>query len=376
MSLFAALHVPSLHIQLIEASRPDLHGDAWVLGLPREGSRAKVLDVSEGARSMGIETGMTLAEVRRAFPTVRILNPDPALVSRFRRVLSALCDARCAAWDVHDDGDAILDLGAVRHLLGQDLSTWAAQFRTDLERSIGIRSSRILLATTRAGAETLVRIPDASDFELVRDDSLEARLGEIPLDSIPWLARSTRDQLSRFQLRTLSDVRRIPHGFLCEHFGEIGERLSALARGVDARSGGPITPTLAEEHVFRGTDSDTAAARERVHELADRLSFALRERQLSAREVRMRLSWDDGQELSSSVLAVPACASFLELRAVAWKLLAELAVRRQPLRSLRLSIPRTEASPVQEDLFSSAGTRSNSDSRRVRSQREARLVQA
>lgn len=376
MSLFAALHVPSLQIQLLEASRPDLRDGAWALGLAREGARAKILDVSEGARKLGIEPGMPIAEVRRAFPSVRILSPDPVLVSRFRRVLSALCDARCAAWDVHDDGDAILDLGAVRHLLGDDLSAWAARFHTDLERSIGIRSSRILVTTTRAGAETLVRLPDASEFESVRDDSLDERLGAVPLDSIPWLARSTRDQLSRFQLRTLSDVRRIPHGFLCEHFGEVGERLSALARGVDSRSAAPITPTLAEEHVFRGTDSDTAAAREQVHELADRLSFALRERQLSAREVRLRLSWSDGQELSSSVLAVPACANFLELRAVAWKLLAELAVRRQPLRSLRLSIPRTEASPVQEDLFSSAGTKGLSDSRRARSQREARLVHA
>ena len=379
MSLFAAVHVPSLQIQLLEASLPALRGCNWVLGLQQDGSRAKVQDASSGAKGLGIEAGMPLAEVRRSFPSAQILAPDAAQLSRFRRVLSALCDARSSLWEVHDDGDATLDLGPIQHLVGSDLSSWAHQFRLDLEHSVAIRNARIVFAPTRDGAETLVRLLHDRESEHVQEAQLEERLGCVPLDAIAWLGRSTRDQLSRFRLRLLSDVRRVPHAFLCQHFGEVGERLSALARGVETRAGKSMTPTLAEEHVFQGGECGSPAARERVHELADRLSFALRERQLAAREVRLRLSWTDGRELSSTAQAVPACTNFLELRGVAWKLLSEIAVRRQPLRSLRLSIPRTETVPVQEDLFSFGGSPSLHPERErgsSRSPRARRLVRA
>lgn len=355
MSLFAVVHTPSLQIHLIEASRPALCGTAWVLGVRQEGVRAKVLGVSSGAEALGIEVGMALSELRRTFPAVQVLAPDSGLLSRFRRILSALCDARSSVWEVNDDGDAILDLGAIKHLVGGDLSTWACQFQTDLERAAGVGSARIVFAPNRGGAEILARMPGLP-FEHLPEVELEERLGNVSLESIPWLAPATRGRMLRFRLRLLSDVRRVPHAFLCQHFGEVGERLSALARGVDTESPGSSTPTLAAEHVFRREESNYAATRERIHVLADRLSFALRERQLAACEVRLHLSWTDGQELSSTAKAIPALGSFLELRSVAWKLLSELSVRRSSLRSLRLSIPRTQTLAVQEDLFASCGS--------------------
>lgn len=351
MTRFAAIHAPSLRSQLIEIARPELQGKPWVLGFRHEGLHARVLEASASAQDMGIEPGMHFSEMRRKFPQVAVVAPDPRLLSRFRRVLSAFCSARSSVFEVSDDGDSLLDLGDFSHLMGTDPSTWVAHLRADLKTATGVHDLRIVLAPSRASAETLARVCTSASFLLVTESEQEHLLGAVPLVSISWLGKSTRDQMERFRLRNLADIRRFPHAFLRQHFGETGERLSALSRGLDTDTAGSVGQALAEEHLFRREENDQAALRACVHGLADRLSFALRERGLAAREVRLRISWTDGQELSAMANPVPSCATFMELRETAWKLLSELSIRRMPVGSMRLSAFRTENVAIQEDLF-------------------------
>jgi DNA polymerase-4 len=252
---------------------------------------------------------------------------------------------------VSDDGAALLDLGGVSHLFGGDHQAWAGQLRADLRQATGLDDVRIALAASRGAAELLARVRPEIPLFVCPDGDDGAALGSISLDQVPWLARQSRDKLDRYHLRTLSDVRRFPRTFLKLHFGETGERLAALAAGLEAEPEASSTRSLAEELVLPRDEVDFAVARERVHELADRLSFALRERGLAAREIRLRLCWSDGQELSSMIRSARPCEGFLELRDAAWSLLSELSTRRVALRALRLSASRTEPLAVQQDLF-------------------------
>lgn len=351
MNRFVALHVPSLRLRLIQVARPSLRDAAWVLATQVEGAHARIEDVSPHARARGIEAGMRLSDLRRRFPDVLVVAPDASLLARFRRILSALCDARTPSWEVDDDGSALLDLGGVAHLFGDDHEGWAGQLRADLRQATGLDELHVVLAASRGAAEILARVrPELPLFRCPEGDEGDALAG-IGLDQVPWLGRQARDKMDRYHLRTLGDVRRFPRAFLKLHFGEAGEKLAALAAGLEIEPAGGSSRALAEELVLPRDEVDVAAARERVHELADRLSFALRERGLAAREVRLRLSWSDGQELSSAIRSIKPCESFLELRDLAWKLLAELSTRRVSLRALRLSAPRTVALAMQEDLF-------------------------
>lgn len=351
MNRFVALFVPSLRMRLLQEARPALRGTAWVLATQTDGAHARIEDVSPEARRQGIVAGMRLSDLRRRHPEVAVVAPDTSLLARFRRILSALCDARTPSWEVDDDGSALLDLGGVSHLFGGDHETWAGQFRADLRQATGLDEMHIVLAASRGAAEILARVrPELPLFRCPEHDEGEA-LAEIGLDHIPWLGRQAREKMDRYHLRTLGDVRRFPRAFLKLHFGEAGEKLAALSAGLEVEPAGGNTRALAEELVLPRDEVDASAARERVHELADRLSFALRERGLAAREVRLRLSWSDGQELSSVIRSLKPCEGFLELRDMAWNLLAELSTRRVALRALRLSATRTVAVAMQEDLF-------------------------
>ena len=346
---YVALWLPGLRRELVEASRPDLRETPWVLCAQDSGVHARIDEVSPQARELGIEPGMRLSELRRRFPKVPVHTPDLRAAQAFRRILSALCEARTPVWEVGSD-TAWLDLSGTIHLFGGDWSAWAALFRDDLARSCGVRDIRLAAASSRSVAEILSRVQGSELVCLCPVGQELSRVECVALDAVPWLSRPTRERLERLGLKTLGDVRRQPRSFLRLHLGAAGDRLSALASGLESDTSGRAKTVVAEKTLPRD-EVDREALRAVVHELADKLAFTLRERSQGARELSLRISWSDGQEMSSSEKPHVSLESFLPLRDCAWRLLAQLDAKRVAVRSLRLSAGRTYAMSGQEDLF-------------------------
>lgn len=349
---FVVLWIPGLRRELIEASQPELRQAPWVLCAQDSGVHARVDDVSPRAVELGIEPGMRLSELRRRFPRIPIHRPDLRAAQAFRRILSALCEARTPVWEIGTD-TAWLDLSGTVHLFGGDWSAWADRFRDDLARSCGVRGVCLAAASSRGVAEILSRTHGSRQIHICPIGQELAQLEGIALDSVPWLPRQTRERLERLGLKTLGDVRRQPRSFLRMHLGAIGDHLSALACGLESDLGGRAKTVVAEKDLPRD-EVDGEALRAEIHELADKLAFQLREKSLGVRELGLRISWSDGQEMSSSEKPSVSLESFLPLRDAAWRLLAQLDSRRVAVRSLRLSAGRTYALSGQEDLFATA----------------------
>ncbi len=349
---FVGLWIPKLQRELIEATRPELRGTPWVLCAQNAGVHARLDDVSDAAGALGIEIGMRLAELRRRFPQVAIAAPDLRATQSFRRILSALCEARTPVWEVGTD-TAWLDLSGTVHLFSGDWVAWARKFRDDLARACGVRNVHLSAASSRGVAEILSRIPCGEEIRICLAKEELSTLESVPLESVPWLSRQTRERLERLGLRTLGDVRRQPRPFLKLHLGPHGERLAALASGLESDVG-KARSTVSVDQVLPRDEVDREALRAAVHELADKLAFALREKSMGARELTLRLQWSDGQEMSSSEKPAAGLESFLPLREAAWRLLAQLDARRVAVRCLKLSGGRTYALSGQEDLFATA----------------------
>lgn len=346
---FVSLWIPGLRRELLEAARPELRGAAWVLCAQGAGVHARVDDVSPAARELGIEPGMRLSELRRRFPKVPVHAPDPRAAQAFRRILSALCEARTPVWEVGSE-TAWLDLSGTVHLFSGDWDAWAALLRDDLARACGVRDVRLAAASSRAVSEILSRLPGSGPIHLCPAGRELSSLEGVGLEAVPWLSRPIRERLERLGLKTLGDVRRQPRSFLRLHLGPVGDRLSALASGLESETSARARGVVAETTLPRD-EVDREALRGAVHELADKLAFALRERSLGARELSLRIGWSDGREMSSSERPAAALESFLPLRDGAWRLLAQMDAKRVAVRSLRLSAGRTYALSGQEDLF-------------------------
>lgn len=349
---YVALWVPGLLRQLVESRRPELRGRAWILASQNSGAQARVDDASDAARDLGVVPGTRLVEVRRRFPSLPVVAPDPRALGAFRRVLSSLCEARTPVWELEAEG-AWLDLAGAVHLFGADWGAWATRLRQDLATACGLVRVHLVAASSRTVGEILARSGEgAHGICLVEAGTEGERLGGVSLAAVPWVSRVARERLSKYGILRLEQVRRQSRTFLGMHLGPEGERLSALAMGIDPEPNRrERAPSV--DMVLPRDENDREVLRAAVHQLADRLAFALRERSLGAREITLRMGWSDGQEMSSQHRPGHPIDDFLSLREAAWRLLAQLDARRVSVRSLRLSASRVQADTAQVDLFAS-----------------------
>jgi DNA polymerase IV len=227
-----ALVVPGLMRQLVEASHPQLRQVAWVLASV-EGARAVVEDCSEAASQLAIVPGMRVSEVRLRFPQVSVLHPDPKGLANFRKVLATLCQVRTTLWSLCGDG-ASLDLSGASQTFDGDWSAWAQRLRADLEQATGVGQVRLVASSVRGASEALARAgAGLSEIEICHPGDEMNRLEPVSLEAIPWISRTRLDKLRLFGVRDLGDVRRKPRSFLKLQVGNAGDRLAALAMGVD-----------------------------------------------------------------------------------------------------------------------------------------------
>lgn len=353
---YVSLRVPGLFRQLIQAARPELGGVPWALCPQDSGTHARLEDASPEARRMGVEPGMRLAELRRRFPRVPVLPHDPRAAASFRRILSSICEARTPAWELGPEG-ALLDLSGAVHLFGGDWAAWAGRLREDLAGACGIKEILLCGSAVRGVSEILARAGSGREgIDLCLPGAESSRLDAVPVDCADWLSRKSRGILLRRGIRTLGDARRQPRAFLRLHLGPDGDRLAALAMGLEPD---PIRRTKApsEEFVLPRDETDRDVLRGTVHHLSDRLAFSLRERSLGAHEIHLSISWSDGSDASASIRPTTPLDGFLPLREAAWNLLDQVDRRRVAVRSLRLSAPRTSVLAGQEDLFSTPESR-------------------
>jgi nucleotidyltransferase/DNA polymerase involved in DNA repair len=227
-----ALVVPGRMLQLVEAAHPELRGTPWVLA-SQEGTGAVVDDCSDAARALAIAPFMRLSELRLRFPKVAVRHPDARALSNFRKALASLCQARTSMWSLGADG-ASLDLSGASLRFDGDWSLWAQRLRTELEQTTGVYRVNLVATSVRGASEALARAgAGATGMELCQPGEEMARLDPVSLDAIPWISRNRLEKLRFFGIRDLGDVRRKPRSFIKLQVGNDGDRLAALAMGVD-----------------------------------------------------------------------------------------------------------------------------------------------
>lgn len=233
-----ALVLPGLMKQLVEAASPHLRATAWVLVPQADGANSRVEDCSELAREFGIASGMRVSEVRRRFPQLQLVAAPAQVHGNFRRLLVALCEARTSLWSLSNDG-ACMDLSGAGHRFDGDWDAWANRLRAELEVSAGVSCAHLVASSVRGVSEALAR--DGAGIEgihLCQPGSEALRVASVSLESLPWVSREHAERLRGFGILDLNDVRRKPRTFIQRHLGSDGNRLAALAMGVDPNPAG------------------------------------------------------------------------------------------------------------------------------------------
>jgi len=214
--------------------------------------------------------------------------------------------------------EAYLDLTGTARLLGPPLRAAQAlhdeiKKDTQLNCSIGVATSRMLakVASDQAKPNGILWVLPGHETSF---------LAPLAIRKIPGVGRKTEARLVQFGIRYVGDLAAMDESFLESIMGKWGLALAGKAHGLDAGGyfqgevGDNEDPkSISHEHTFGEDSTDPDMLEATLAKLSQMVGRRLREHELHARTVQIKLRYSDFQTLTRAITLDHATQIDLEL---------------------------------------------------------------
>lgn len=314
------------------------------------GSRGKVIAMSETARRMGVERGISLSRARALCPQAQILAARPEVYQQARDFLLTLLWEFTNRVEIDEAAYphtiiAYLDLGNLNveglHYLG-GLIAENLHKRMSLRASVGIARAKFvsLIAASQPGVTLVERGAEA------------AFIAPHPVDALPLEANQAR-KLYLLGIKTLGDLAGLPRPSLLAQFGKPGALLHQLAAGLDGR---PVKPgRMPQKEAVRASFeplNERPQLDTQIEALAGDLAARLEARHAALHQLALTLGFERGKPLTQELHLFEPVTSRRAIAEEAGKLLERIKPT-QPVVELEICAAHLVPSlPRQLELFS------------------------
>ncbi len=258
--------------------------------------RAIVLTASYEARAFGIKTGMTRFEAVERCPQLTLVPANNRLYAHVSTEIMALLQDYTPLVEIFSIDEAFLDLGGSLRLFGGAeriayLIKSRIKARFGITCSVGIAPNKLLakLASERHKPDGLTVFQPEEVLDI---------LEKMPIQELCGIGRQLSRQLHSLGIFTCGQLARFPLEILRKKYGVIGDRLHAMARGID------LTPVIPEEEsspiksvghsrTLRDDLVDRQAICAFLLQLAEMVGRRARRYQVSGRVVTLTLRYAD-----------------------------------------------------------------------------------
>jgi DNA polymerase-4 len=284
-------------VSVEELYDPTLKGKPVVVGGLSD-QRGVVAAASYAARAFGIHSAMPLREAARLCPQAVFLPGHPERYRESSAAVRRVLLQFSPLVEMASIDEAYLDMTGTERLHGPsmkaaDLLHQTMKRQTQLNCSVGIASARVVakVASDQAKPNGVLRV-------LL---GLEASfLAPLDVRRLPGVGKVTEERLRECGVRTIGDLAKLTESTLGR---KIGDGLAALiekAQGHDAGGwydqevGSNDEPkSISHEHTFDRDERDPAVLESMLARLTEMVCRRLREHQLHARKVQLKLRYSD-----------------------------------------------------------------------------------
>jgi len=284
-------------VSVEELYDPSLKGKPVVVGGPAD-QRGVVAAASYAARKFGVHSAMPLREAARLCPQAVFLEGHP---ERYRTASAAVRQVLLKftpAVEMASIDEAYLDMTGTERLHGPslkaaDLLHQTMKRETRLNCSVGIACSRVAakVASDQAKPNGVLHVLPGMESNF---------LAPLGVRRLPGVGKVTEEQLRGYGVLTIGDLARLDEAAVGRKIGDGLASLIEKARGHDAggwydqevgEDGGP--KSISHEHTFNRDERDLAALESMLARLTEMVCRRLREHQLCARKVQLKLRYSD-----------------------------------------------------------------------------------
>jgi DNA polymerase-4 len=323
--------------------------DRPVAVAPPGADRATLLALSREAREAGLERGTPVRLALKQCPDLIVIPPNPELYARAARALHDILKIYAPVIEPCGYGHAFLDLTGTERLFGPATDV-AERIRRESRSRLGLPLS-IGVAANKLVSQAATTVAPVSLLEIPRGG--EARfLAPHPVRLLPDVPPKVRARLDDYQLDLIGEVAALTERQVTTVMNEAGRTLLARARGIDMR---PVLPPEVRQqfqaaHTLATDTNDLGVLHPLLRRLSERIGLRLRQRQLVARRLSLRLVYADFTELRKGV---PLRLGNLdvELWDASRQLFTKANVKRIAIRNVTLAADRLLEADGQLDLW-------------------------
>jgi DNA polymerase-4 len=258
------------------------------------GKRGVVAACCYVARTFGIRSAMPMFEALRKCPDAVVIKPNMAkYVKAGREVRNAMLALTPLVEPLSID-EAFLDLTGTERLHGMSAARVLARFAQQVQRDIGITVS-IGLSANKFLAKIASDMDKPRGFAVLGQSEAVEFLSTKPVGFIYGVGAVTAAKLSSDGYRLISDLQRADKTELMRRYGEEGNRLWHLARGLDRRSISPDreTKSVSAETTFNADIAEFRPLEQQLWDLTERVSSRLKASHLAGSTVTLKLKTAD-----------------------------------------------------------------------------------
>ena len=160
-------------------------------------------------------------------------------------------------------------------------------------------------------------------------------LAEINAELLPNLLKETRERLRNLNLKTIGDIRNMSKNFLMSRLDQEGEKLYALAQGIDvSRKRTQKIHRIRSEVIFPVNTNDLPRLYSAIQYGSDQLTFKLRQHKMKTNQLTMVITFSDNKTSQQTHRFNNPTWKFMKIYDGAMKLFTALFSRRVAIRKI------------------------------------------
>jgi DNA polymerase IV len=292
----AHMDCDAFYASVEKRDNPALRDQAVIVG---GGTRGVVSTCCYLARIHGVRSAMPMFQALKLCPQAVVVKPRFAAYVEASRAIRALMEALTPAIEPLSLDEAFLDLTGTERLHGATPVVTLARLVRDMETQLGLSGS-IGLSHNKFLAKIASDLDKPRGFSIIGRAEAEAFLRPKPVRIIWGVGTATQTALEKAGIRTINDLLRWDRADLTARFGQMGERLWHLARGLDTRrvNRDEKLKTISKETTFYEDTADPDLLDGHIWRLAEQVADRAKAKALSGRTVTLKLKRSDFQLIS------------------------------------------------------------------------------
>ncbi len=341
------------------ALNPELRNVPLAVAGNKENRHGVVLAKNEIAKSFGVKTGDVIWQAEQKCPDLRIVPPHFDNYVKYSNEIFELYTHYTDMVEPFGADECWLDVTGSTKLFGggKDIAdTIRARVKREfgLTLSVGVSFNKVF---AKLGSD--MKKPDATT--VIRREDYKTKIWPLPAADMLMVGRKTSEKLKKLNIYTIGDLALASEELLLSHFGIVGKRLIACARGEDDEPVRKAHLSREIKSVGHGmtavrdivTDDDAQAL---IFYLADLVAARMRKYKVKGKGVAVHVRFSDLDGVSKQT-SVPPLNTSDKITETAMKLYKDIATK--PVRTITVTVFSLISDEcVQTSMFDETDTKS------------------